>query len=187
MASLEQLADVFNLGAPKEGDWTTLGKVSAVNPDGSLTCYLSGSASPSNVADYCGAQAGDVTLVLVSKGKARAIAIQGGSGGGASGDVDWTQSTYADGYYMRRGKTVTVVCESYGSITAPNGSYATVFTLPEGFRPVLPAGKSLYGAASTLGGSYPVTWRIESDGKVSVGGNGTSTSYWAFSATFPCE
>lgn len=104
-----------------------------------------------------------------------------------SKDVDWTQSTYANGYYMRRGKMVSVVCESWGSITAPNNNYATVFTLPEGFRPILPTNKVMYGSCSPLGAAYPVTWKIESDGKVSVGGNGTSPNYWAFSTTFPCE
>ena len=107
--------------------------------------------------------------------------------GGTNPDVDWTQSTYANGYYMRRGKMVSVVCESWGNITAPNNNYATVFTLPEGFRPILPTNKEMYGSCSPLGAAYPVTWKIESDGKVSVGGNGTSPNYWAFSTTFPCE
>lgn len=106
--------------------------------------------------------------------------------GGTNPDTDWTQSTYAGGYYMRRGKMVTVKCESYGSITAPNNSYATVFTLPQGFRLSAPGGE-LFGACSTLGGSYPVSYRIKDDGTVSVGGCGTSPNNWAFSTTFPCE
>ena len=185
MDGLDGLAQALGITDRKDADWHVLAKVSEVNPDGSLTVYMAGSLNPTTIDAYCDAQAGDVVCVLISKGKARAIARKGGSI--PSKDVDWTQSTYADGYYMRRGKMVTVVCESFGSITAPNNSYATVFTLPEGFRPVLPTGKSLYGAASTLGGAYPVAWKIEADGKVSVGGCDTSPNYWAFSATFPCE
>lgn len=182
MDGLDGLAQALGITDKKDADWHVLAKVSAVNQDGSLTVYMAGSLNPTTVEAYCDAKAGDVVCVLISKGKARAIATKGGAS-----DVNWTQSTYADGYYMRRGNMVSVACESYGSITAPNNSYATVFTLPDGFRPILPAGKDMYGSCSTLGGSYPVTWRIESDGKVSVGGCGTSPNYWAFNVTFPCE
>lgn len=185
MDGLDGLAQALGITDKKDADWHVLAKVSAVNPDGSLTVYMAGSLNPTTVDAYCDAQAGDVVCVLISKGKARAIARKGGSI--PSDDVDWTQSTYANGYYMRRGKMVSVVCESLGSITAPNNSYATVFTLPDGFRPILPAGKKMFGSCSPVGAAYPVTWRIESDGKVSVGGCGTSPNYWAFSATFPCE
>lgn len=184
MDGLDGLAQALGITDKKDADWHVLAKVSAVNPDGSLTVYMAGSLNPTTVDAYCDAQAGDVVCVLISKGKARAIARKGGSI--PSKDVDWTQSTYAGGYYMRRGKMVTVKCESYGSITAPNNSYATVFTLPQGFRLSAPGGE-LFGACSTLGGSYPVSYRIKDDGTVSVGGCGTSPNYWAFNATFPCE
>lgn len=155
MASLEELASVFNLGASSEGDWTTLAKVSAVNPDGSLTCYLSGSASPSNVADYCGAQAGDVTLVLVSKGKARAIAIQGGSSPavlyddatGTTGTVTLSSSA-ANFEHMRiyarksNGQNQCVSADVY----APNGKYAnlTVFEPSSGNSGMWFASRTVY-------------------------------------------
>ena len=184
MDGLDTLAQALGITDKKDADWHVLAKVSAVNQDGSLTVYMAGSLNPTTIDAYCDAQAGDVVCVLISKGKARAIARKGGSI--PSKDVDWTQSTYAGGYYMRRGKMVTVKCESYGSITAPNNSYATVFTLPQGFRLSAPGGE-LFGACSTLGGSYPVSYLIKDDGTVAVGGCGTSPNYWAFSATFPCE
>lgn len=149
-----------------------------VNSTGAKTIYVNNAATSStNTLKW---EAGEVLSFVYSGSYWYLLSRE-------SKDVDWTQSTYADGYYMRRGNMVSVVCESYGSITAPNNDYATVFTLPSGFRPVLPASKSMYGAASPLGAAYPVAWKIESDGKVSVGGNGTSPSYWAFSATFPCR
>lgn len=183
--SLERLADTL-YPKPEPKNSTAYGTVESINPDGSYQVKLNASATTTRCAKLCDAEVTDRVLVLIqANGHCAAIGRVGGSI--PSKDVDWTQSTYANGYYMRRGKMASVVCESFGSITAPNNNYATVFTLPEGFRPVLPTGKSLYGAASTLGGAYPVAWKIESDGKVSVGGCGTSPNYWAFNATFPCE
>ena len=109
MDGLDTLAQALGITDKKDADWHVLAKVSAVNQDGSLTVYMAGSLNPTTIDAYCDAQAGDVVCVLISKGKARAIARKGGSI--PSKDVDWTQSTYAGGYYMRRGKMVTVKCE----------------------------------------------------------------------------
>lgn len=182
--SLERLADTL-YPKPEPKNSTAYGTVESINPDGSYQVKLNASATTTRCAKLCDAEVTDRVLVLIqANGHCAAIGRVGGSI--PSKDVDWTQSTYADGYYMRRGKMVTVKCESYGSITAPNNSYATVFTLPQGFRLSAPGGE-LFGACSTLGGSYPVSYRIKDDGTVSVGGCGTSPNYWAFNATFPCE
>lgn len=79
MDGLDALAQALGIGDKPEADWHVLGKVAAVNPDGSLTCYLAGSLNPTTVDAYCTAEAGDVVVVLVSKGKARAIARRGGT------------------------------------------------------------------------------------------------------------
>jgi hypothetical protein len=70
---VDGLASALGIGQSKDTPWACLAKVSAVNPDGSLTCFLEGTATPSNVGNYCSAKAGDVAVVIVAKGKARAV------------------------------------------------------------------------------------------------------------------
>lgn len=79
MDGLDGLAQALGITDRKDADWHVLAKVSAVNPDGSLTVYMAGSLNPTSVDAYCDAQAGDVVCVLISKGKARAIARRGGA------------------------------------------------------------------------------------------------------------
>ena len=79
MDGLDGLAQALGITDRKDADWHVLAKVSAVNPDGSLTVYMAGSLNPTTVDAYCDAQAGDVVCVLISKGKARAIARKGGA------------------------------------------------------------------------------------------------------------
>lgn len=78
MDGLDGLAQALGITDRKDADWHVLAKVSAVNPDGSLTVYMAGSLNPTTVDAYCDAQAGDVVCVMISKGKARAIARRGG-------------------------------------------------------------------------------------------------------------
>lgn len=91
MDGLDGLAQALGITDRKDADWHVLAKVSAVNPDGSLTVYMAGSLNPTTVDAYCDAQAGDVVCVLISKGKARAIARKGG--------------TLADDYIVEIGET----------------------------------------------------------------------------------
>lgn len=79
MDGLDGLAQALGITDRKDADWHVLAKVSAVNPDGSLTVYMAGSLNPTSIDAYCDAQAGDVVCVLISKGKARAIARRGGA------------------------------------------------------------------------------------------------------------
>lgn len=79
MDGLDTLAQALGITDKKDADWHTLAKVSAVNQDGTLTVYMGGSLNPTTVEAYCEAQAGDVVCVMISKGKARAIARKGGT------------------------------------------------------------------------------------------------------------
>lgn len=101
MDGLDTLAQALGITDKKDADWHTLAKVSAVNQDGTLTVYMGGSLNPTTVEAYCSAQAGDVVCVLISKGKARAIARRGGTiapavlyydEAGNNGNVTLTQS-----------------------------------------------------------------------------------------------
>lgn len=92
VTTYDAIADAFGFGEIKNYDWFTLGKVTAV--DGTkLKVLLGGSAVPADCESYCYAQVGDVVLVVVMKGIARAVAVKGGgdylplSGGTLTGDL----------------------------------------------------------------------------------------------------
>ena len=90
MDGLDTLAQALGITDKKDADWHTLAKVSAVNQDGTLTVYMGGSLNPTTVDAYCDAQAGDVVCVLISKGKARAIATRGGASLKPTIELLWT-------------------------------------------------------------------------------------------------
>lgn len=97
MVGLDDIAAAFGFDAKADADWTTLGKVTAVNQDGTLSVLLGGSATPTTCAAYCVASAGDIVFVAVSKGKARAIARQGGDAGSVIwGGIGGTLSNQTD-------------------------------------------------------------------------------------------
>ena len=75
-------ASAFGFDDKKDTIWATLGKVSAVNQDGTLSVMLGGSDVATKCESYCTARANDVVYVIVSKGRARAIACKGGDGNG---------------------------------------------------------------------------------------------------------
>lgn len=76
MTTYDAIADAFGFGEIKNYDWFTLGKVTAV--DGTkLKVLLGGSSVPADCESYCYAQVGDVVLVVIMKGIARAIAKRG--------------------------------------------------------------------------------------------------------------
>lgn len=76
MVALDVFAHAFGFDEKNDGAWFTLGKVTAVNGS-KLSVLLGGSATPTQVESYCAAAVGDVVLVVVSKGQARAIAKRG--------------------------------------------------------------------------------------------------------------
>lgn len=76
MVALDVFAHAFGFDEKNDGAWFTLGKVTAVNGS-KLSVLLGGSATPTQVESYCTAAVGDVVLVVVSKGQARAIAKRG--------------------------------------------------------------------------------------------------------------
>lgn len=89
--SLDAVASAFGFDDRRPRRWAALGKVQAVNADGSLSVLIGGATAPTDCAAYCTAAAGDVVYVAVEDGKARAIARQGGDGGGSGGTTDYDQ------------------------------------------------------------------------------------------------
>lgn len=78
MTTLERIADTF-FPEPKKGDYTTYGRVTSVNPDGSYQVQLNASGTDTRCTKLCDASAGDSVLVIVqSNGRAAAIGRVGG-------------------------------------------------------------------------------------------------------------
>lgn len=190
MASLEQLADVFGLGGKADGDWTTLAKVSAVNPDGSLSCYLSGSPTPSNVSAFCKASAGDVVLVVVSKGKARAIARYGGEGGGGGGGATYrltgsgaTVSLTEDGSPAGSHTIPDATISSAGVMTATQAAklagIADNATANAGTVTSVAAGTGLTGGTITTSGTLS---HSTANGYKHIPSNGSANQYLRYSS-----
>ena len=82
--SLDEIAAAFGFDERAGSSWMTLGKVVAVNNDGTISAKLGGAMAATACAAYCSADVGDAVLVVVSDGTPRAIARQGGDGGGGS-------------------------------------------------------------------------------------------------------
>lgn len=104
MVALDVFAHAFGFDEKNDGAWFALGKVTAVNGS-KLSVLLGGSATPTQVESYCTAAVGDVVLVVVSKGQARAIARRGGgstgeylpiSGGSLTGQLEIPDSAVSD-------------------------------------------------------------------------------------------
>jgi len=108
MVSMEQFASAFGIDTKSDDVWTTLGKVTAVNGDGTLSVMLGGSSSASTCDAYCVASVDDVVFVVITGGRARAIAVRGGkylpiTGGTLTGTLTTPEITYsatnADWYF----------------------------------------------------------------------------------------
>ena len=141
MDGLDGLAQALGITDRKDADWHVLAKVSAVNPDGSLTVYMAGSLNPTTVDAYCDAQAGDVVCVLISKGKSRAIATKGGAPDSIieEGEADgWTYRKWASGIAECWGRfSHTLNCNSgWGSLYET--ASAVYETFPAGLFTVAP-------------------------------------------------
>lgn len=80
MTSLERFADAF-FPEPKKADYSTYGRVSSINPDGSYQVQLNASGTDTRCAKLCDAAVGDSVLVIVqSNGRAAAIGRVGAEG-----------------------------------------------------------------------------------------------------------
>ena len=86
MVAMDVFASAFGFDAKSDDVWTALGKVTAVNGN-TLSVLLGGSATPMACEAYCYASVGDVVFVVISKGRARAIAVRGGD---FLQDIAWT-------------------------------------------------------------------------------------------------
>ena len=77
MVAMDEFAGAFGLDGKTPGTWTTLGKVTAVSGN-TITAMLGGSSTATGCEAYCPAAVGDVVFVVVTDGKARAVACRGG-------------------------------------------------------------------------------------------------------------
>ena len=77
MTTLDDFAAAFGFDSGSENLWTTLGKVTAID-GGTFSVKLGGSETATDCDAYCSAEVGDIVLVVVSKGRARAVARKGG-------------------------------------------------------------------------------------------------------------
>lgn len=77
MVAMDEFASAFGFDAKSSDTWTTLGKVTAVSGT-TLTVKLGGSSSTTTCEAYCLAAVGDIVFVVITDGKARAVAVKGG-------------------------------------------------------------------------------------------------------------
>ena len=74
---MDEFASAFGFDAKSSDTWTTLGKVTAVSGT-TLTVKLGGSSSTTQCEAYCLAAVDDIVFVVITDGKARAVAVKGG-------------------------------------------------------------------------------------------------------------
>ena len=77
MVAMDVFAHAFGIDSKSNDVWTTLGKVTAVSGN-TLSVLLGGSATPMECEAYCIAGVGDIVLVVITNGAARAVACKGG-------------------------------------------------------------------------------------------------------------
>ena len=77
MVAMDVFASAFGLDDKSKESWTTLGKVTAVSGN-TLSVLLGGSSTPTECESYCAASVGDIVLVVIMNGHARAVAVKGG-------------------------------------------------------------------------------------------------------------
>lgn len=156
MANLEDLASALGISDTKPTDWTSLGYVTAVG-SGTLTANAMGASV--EAADFCGADVGDVVLLLVSGGQARAVARKGGGGGGG---VTYSLSKDAEGDIVLTGSdgssdSVTDSNTTYGlsktggtiTLDGSDGSQdSETFTIDDFKAPFIYIGEATSGNAS---------------------------------------
>lgn len=178
MDGLDGLAQALGITDRKDADWHVLAKVSAVNPDGSLTVYMAGSLNPTTVDAYCDAQAGDVVCVLISKGKARAIATKGGA------PDSIIEEGEADGWAYRKWASGTAECWGRFSHTLNcNSGWGSLYETASAVYETFPAG--LFTAAPTVS----IDWEQTSGGTLlclEMGAGLTSSrtqQFWGVRAT----
>lgn len=78
MVAMDVFAHAFGLDSKSDDVWTTLGKVTAVH-GATVDVILGGSATPTECEAYCLPKVGDIVFVVISQGRARAIASKMGN------------------------------------------------------------------------------------------------------------
>lgn len=101
-------------------------------------------------------------------------------------DTDWIQQTLGTNYtlsYRRKAGWVCVMAECAGVLTL-HGSYETIFTLPEGFRP----GVRIPFVWSNMGGTQQTLESqsnyVNPDGTIQLFAS-REIAYWSFSVAYP--
>lgn len=82
MVTMESFAQAFGFDAKSNDTWVTLGKVQSVSGN-TLSVKLGGSTSTTACEAYCLADVGDIVLVVITNGSARAVAVKGGGSASA--------------------------------------------------------------------------------------------------------
>lgn len=77
MVSMDEFANAFGFDAKSNDTWVTLGKVQSVSGN-TLSVKLGGSTSNTDCEAYCLADVGDIVLVVITNGSARAVGVKGG-------------------------------------------------------------------------------------------------------------
>lgn len=122
MVAMDVFAHAFGLDSTDKTPWFTLGKVTAKSGS-TLSVLLGGSATPTEVADYCSAAVGDIVIVAVIDGQSRAIACKDGfdgkylplSGGTLTGALSGTTADF-ESIGFTNGLWVKPSADGYGRI-----------------------------------------------------------------------
>lgn len=139
-------------------------------------------SSASTIADAIARVADSLPISQFNSGNTVKDAIDALS----ANNTGWITSSYAKGWYMRRNGIVYVNVESYGDIEAPNGTFRTLFTLPVGFRPLLPENvDEISYQISPAGADKTVVLHVLPDGKVEVSCFGSTSAYYDGLISFP--
>ena len=120
---MADFAQAFGLDSKSPDTWTTLGKVTAVSGT-TLTVKLGGSSSNTQCEAYCLAAVGDIVFVVITDGKARAVAVKGG----VTSQSTWLTALGIGTQYQasKTGLSVTADQDEYvqgAKITLPAGKY----------------------------------------------------------------
>lgn len=167
MVTMESFAQAFGFDAKSPDTWTTLGKVTAVSGN-TLSVKLGGSSTATDCEAYCIAGVGDIVLVVVTNGAARAVACKGGAGTVATettaANIITQTATQSTNYpitaatYSQLGKVVMLELRFQPASAVSAGSTISLGTIASGKRPL----------SFACGGSQNSMGRITTAGDVQL-------------------
>ena len=167
MVAMDEFASAFGFDAKSSDTWTTLGKVTAVSGT-TLTVKLGGCSSTTPCEAYCLAAVDDIVFVVMTDGKARAVAVKGGAGTVATettaANIITQTATQSTNYpitastYSQLGKVVMLELRFQPSSAVSAGSSISLGTIASGKRPL----------SFACGGSQNSMGRITTAGDVQL-------------------